>query len=135
MSGTTIPLFSKRPFTFTLVGNGSQTIIITKAIDVSQYTSGTLEVRLHSNGTASGAHIFVEAYTTAPTPEDPTENFVVSGTPVASVDITTQSAPLLIVDALDANFGGMLMIAVRATQPGSPVACTAELSAVLTVKS
>lgn len=138
MSGTIIPLFSKRSFTFSdLAANKNQLLIIVKALDVSQYTSGTIEVRVHSNSCQSGTHIYVRAYTTTPSSEDPASLFVTLPLAnVGSVDINTQSAPILVVDALDANFGGMLLISVEGYQDTALVkTVSAELSAQITLKS
>ena len=136
MSTTSIPLFSKRSFDFSNLQNGTtQTIVIAKAIDVSQYTSGTLEVRLHSNNTTIGsAHIYLQAHTTAPSIEDPSKDFYASGT-VARVDINSQAAPLLAVASLGTNFGSMLRITMEAEQPAGGGLTSAELSAVLTLKA
>lgn len=49
MSGTTISLFSRREFDFSQVqGNRCVAAMVVKAVDVSQYTMGTLEVRVHN---------------------------------------------------------------------------------------
>jgi hypothetical protein len=141
MSGTTISLFSRREFDFSKVqGQRCVDIMLVKAVDVSQYTSGTLEVRVHSRTISGvGANICVLAYTTAPTAEDPTVDFVDYSAPVASItvdDSDRRAPPVLATAALSPGFGGMLAIVVRGAQPRVPVdTLAAELSAFLTVKS
>jgi hypothetical protein len=69
MSGTTIPLFSRRTFDYDdLGGSGTSEIQIVKAVDVSQYTSGTASARAQQT-IGGGGNITVNAYTTAPTAE------------------------------------------------------------------
>src|SRR5690606_13480434 len=139
MSGTTTPLFSRREFDFSQVrGDRHVEILLIKAVDVSQYTSGTLEVRVHSKDISGpGACISILAYTTAPTAEDPSVDFVDWSSPVAVivVDHADDDAPSLLTTALWPRFGGMLAIVIRGTQAPKPVArLTAELSAFLTLK-
>lgn len=141
MSGTTTALFSRREFDFSRVQGGRGVeLMLVKAVDVSQYTRGTLEVRVHSRSISGpGAQICVLAYTTAPTAEDPTVDFLDISSPVASVVIDGAEAhtpPVLVTAALSPGFGGMLAIVVRGQQPRVPVdTLVAELSAFLSLKS
>lgn len=141
MSGTTISLFSRREFDFSQVrGDRCVELMLVKAVDASQWTSGTLEVRVHDRTISGpGAAICVLAYTTAPTAEDPAVDFVDTSSPVASVaidDSDQRTPPVLATAALTPGFGGMLAIVVRGRQAPMPVeALRAELSASLTLKS
>ena len=141
MSGTTISLFSRREFDFSQVRGGRCVeVMLIKAVDASQWTSGTLEVRVHDRSISGpGAAICVLAYTTAPTAEDPAVDFVDTSRPVASVaidDSDERSPPALATATLTPGFGGMLAIVVRGQQAPIPVdTLSAELSASLTLKS
>jgi hypothetical protein len=141
MSGSTIPLFSRREFDFSEVrGDRCVDVLLVKAVDVSQYTRGTLEVRIHDRDiSGSGARIWILAYTTAPTAEDPSVDFIDDSSPVASIvvdDSDDRTPPVLATAELSSGFGGMLAIVVRGEQARAPVdALAAELSAFLTIKS
>ena len=139
MAGQIIPLFSRRTFDFSKL-QGSQTIPvpIVKAVDVSQYTQATLEVRVHSMTISGGsAYIRVKLYTTAPSAEDPGRDFVYGSAVATTSNLSSSNtAPTLLVAQVSSGFGGMLAVAVEGEQPGSPVvSLTADLSAQLVVKS
>ena len=141
MSGTTTPLFSRRELDFSKVQGGRHVdIMLVKAVDVSQYTRGVLEVRVHGKDISGpGACIGVLAYTTAPTGEDPSVDFIDWSSPVAAVlvdDSDSHPPPILLTSPLWPGFGGMLAIVVRGSQPTAPVErLAAELSALVTLKS
>ena len=129
MSGTTIPLITKREYDFDA---GAATVVIMKAVRVEQYTEALLELRVHANSVTSSSTIDLKAYTTAPTDEDPSNDFVAS-TSSASAQITSSTAaPGLVVVGLTANFGGFLKITLEGTPSGGT--CTATVSANLVLK-
>ncbi|MFV8751855.1 hypothetical protein ACNOYE_15020 [Nannocystaceae bacterium ST9] len=138
MAGTIIPLFPRRVFTYTSVAGASnvETILI-KAIDATQYTSGTLVVRVHTNTTiGTGATLDVLVKATAPTAEDPVNDFV-DATALATASVTNTVAsnkPALVLATLTAGFPAMLQISIKATQPASAQTIKGELSAELVLK-
>lgn len=127
MSGMTIPLFTKRTFTFA----DTMTVPVVKAVDVSHYTEGSLIVRVHG-GTIDAGSIAVRARTTAPSPEDPSVDFV-STSNAAIVTLTTASSGDLGTGALSSDFGGFLRVDVVGTYVSGTL--TATLSAELVVKA
>jgi hypothetical protein len=128
MAGMTIPLFTKRAFTF----SATTTTPVVKAVDVSHYTEGALIVRVHG-GTIDAGSIAVRARTTAPSPEDPAVDFV-STSNVAVVTLSTGlGSGDLGVGALSANFGGFLRVDVVGTYSSGTLSAT--LSAELVVKA
>lgn len=138
MTGQIIHLFSRRNFVFSQVQSGTVLKMpIVKAVDVSQYTQGTLEVRVHSTQiSGSSAFITVVLYPTAPSVEAPSTDFVgVSAVATSTAVDSSTVAPTLIVQSLSANFGGMVTVEVHGQQPGVAVTdLEAELSAILTLK-
>lgn len=140
MSGQVVTLFPKRTFTFTsLQSGGSIEVPIIKALDVSQYTEGTILVRCHSKTmSVSGSTVDVNAYVTAPSAEDPATEFVhnAGSTPRGTVQIlAADSAPLMKIGSMTANFGGMLRITVKGTQGSGTGTFTVDLSAELALKA
>lgn len=121
MAGTTIPLISRRNFGFeSLQANTSQTIILINEFDVSAWTEGVLNVRVHGGtiDTSATAQVTVGLYATSPTASDPTEMFI-DTTPVASVDIAkadVDASPKLLRASLSAGFGGKLCLKITGTQ-------------------
>ena len=129
MSGTVIPLITKRDFNF---DNGTATVTVVKAVPVSQYTEGVLLVRVHSSGIASSSTLEVRARTTAPTAEEPSVDFV-NDTSMASVSLDSDAAAGdLERAALTDDFGAFLQIQVEGTQDGGN--CNAVISADLVLK-
>jgi hypothetical protein len=140
-AGTTIPLFSKRTFTFTnVVGATTMEVPLIKAIDVTEWTQGTLIVRVHSATIATaGSKLDVMLKTTAPTPEDPALDFlVVPASAVASATIDQTVAnndPCVVVAQLSSGFGNMLQLSIQASQVTSSTTMTAALSAMLVMRA
>jgi hypothetical protein len=136
MPGAIIPVFSRRMFDFDNVQSpGEIEFTLAKAIDVEQYTEGTLLVRVHAHNIERGASIEVIAKATAPSNEDPELDFVGATVVAVTVDVTV-SAPALVKRTFTADPGERVTITVRGSQTSTaPVSCNAELSAELVVKS
>lgn len=129
MPGTIIPIISKREYDFS---NGNADVIVVKSIDVSAWTEGIVAVRVHGKDIGSG-NIKVVAYTTAPTSEDPAEDFVAgSAAATATVD-SSGTVPQLVTATLSAGFGGFLRIVVEGDAGSGNTRAT--LSADLVLKS
>jgi hypothetical protein len=142
MAGTTITLFPKRTFTFTnMVGSGQTLEVpIIKALDVTEWIQGTLIVRVHSATiTTAGSTIDVLLKNTAPTPEDPSLDFLVVPTSaVATATVNTTVAgndPCIVVAQLSSGFANMLQVSVLGTQATSSTTITASLSAFLVMRA
>jgi hypothetical protein len=137
MVGTQITLFPRRVFDYSSVAQGEMlTTHLIKAIDVSQYTEGTLLVRVHSRTNIRGDATFkVVLAITSPTAEDPATDFL-RNKPVAEATVNSATeVPSLMVEQLTAGFGAQLAVFVRATRPaGDTGPIQAELSAELVLK-
>ena len=124
MAGRTRELISRRTYNF---NNGSAVITAVKLWDVTDATSGSLHVRVHSSDVASSSTIEVKAVQTGPTDEDPSTDFDGDTIATCSIDATVSgNAPILVSDGFTADFGPWLEIQVDGTQSGGN--CTAEIS-------
>ncbi|MBN8613853.1 MAG: hypothetical protein J0L92_24870 [Deltaproteobacteria bacterium] len=106
-------------------------------IDVSNWTSGELLMRVHSkNVTGATSVIGVELRRTLPSPQDPSRTFEESGTAPPQIVITpnTGAAPLLLLDAVNAPLGSFMNLYVRATQSSTPGTIQATISVELVLK-
>lgn len=131
MPGTMIPLFTKRQFDF---GAAAASFIVIRSLDVSQWTEGVLQCRLHSVDIGASGQIDVEAYPIANTAEEPDTDYV-SGTAAATVSWgASDTAPDLGKTALTSGFGGAVQIKLTGTAPASGN-LIATLSAELVMKS
>lgn len=130
MSGTRMPIISKRAFNF---DNGSATVVAVKAVDVTNWREGTLLVRVHESGVASSSTLKVEAYITAPSQEEPSVDFVGTTAKATCTLDSSSSAGDLEVAALSDDFGAYLQINVVGTQSGGN--CNATISAELVLKT
>lgn len=136
MPGTIIAVFSRRLFDFDNVRSpGEVEIILAKAINVEQYTEGTLLVRVHAIDIDCGATIEVIAKASAPSSEDPELDFI--GATVATITIDASvAAPALVKASFLADPGERVTITIKGSQTSTaPASCKAELSAELVVKS
>lgn len=108
------------------------------AVDVSQYTEGEHYVRIHGGSLTGAATCDVIAKITSPTSEDPSSDFVFD-TAMATVQMVaadTTGAPKLLRAALSSNFGGMLTILFKASQPsGGGQTIAPEISIELVMKA
>ena len=105
---------------------------ILSAIDVSGWTEGVLQVRVHESDFDDTSNMYVSLSTTAPSAEDPSQDFVGSEVASASIDSTTDE-PGLVTDALASDFGGAVQVSVVGDKgTGS---CNAAISADLILKS
>lgn len=139
MAGTTIVLFTRRVFDFTNVGNAlSVEIPMVKAIDVTEWTSGQLIIRVHSGTNVTGAtgNAQVLLKVTAPTEEDPAVDFVdPTAVATATINNTVSSAkPTIVRATLSAGFGGMLQCSVKGTGQTSQTV-KADISAELVLEA
>jgi hypothetical protein len=126
---------TKRLFDFSNLGaSGTDEIVVVKAMGVEQWESAQLVVRVHSGTwTSAVGSIAVKAYQTAPTAEDPSEDFY-DQTAKATVTLSkadVDAAPFLETAALSTPFGGMLRITVTGTQGATP---STDLFATLSVE-
>lgn len=128
MAGTTIPLITMREYDFASSGD----VVVVKAVPVQNWTSGTLQVRVHSTTVTSSSTLDVKAYTTAPTNEDPTKDFVADSAAVTAQIDSSTTAPGLVLGSLSANFGAFLRLVVEGTVSGGT--CKATISADLVLK-
>lgn len=132
MAGTTIPLFTKRKFDFA-GASGTPAFVVIRSLDVSGWTEGVLNVRVHENNLSSTEQINVRAYPIANTREDPSVDYRddTAGN-LTEVNVTPSTPPELLRADLAADFGGALQITVEAENGTTPTNAT--LSAELVLK-
>lgn len=139
MSGAIIPLFPKKAYQATEDSDTTHDEVT--AVDVTQYTQVSLEVRLHPEDDLvipGSATIEVSTETVAPSAEDPGEVFVATETlqSVSYANADVSDAPVLKRLQVTSGFGGFLRIRTRVVNPsGSGATLKAYLSAQLVAKS
>jgi hypothetical protein len=124
MAGTIIPLFTKRAFE--VLGTSKTTLV--RTVDVSRYTEGVLQVRVHANTIGSGS-LDILAFPIANTSEDPATDFV-GTTAVATANIALPAsfpAGTLVRASLAPGFGGAVQIRVSGNTPTLSVTLSADL--------
>lgn len=133
MAGTSIPLWNKKSFNFNnLTAGTTETHVAVKAVASEKYREALLIIRAHTRDIVNASSkIEVIAFTTAPSPEDPSVDFV-STTASGTATIANGSTSVVATVAL-ANFGGFLRFNVMGTRVTSGN-CTADLSAELVLK-
>ena len=113
MSGKIIPVMSRRTLDMSSTAFGPPIeITLMKVVDVSAFTEGELYVRVHGGTIGGNGVINILAYTTLPSAEDPSVDFVRTGV-VANASLTassTAAAPTLVRAVLSSSFGGALSI-------------------------
>jgi hypothetical protein len=128
-----IPILTERLYDFSNLGSGATSdVVIVKAIDVSAYRSGTLQVRVHDADYGSNSPTLkVVAYMTCPSIDDPSVDFVGDAKATVTLEggVTTVAAGELGDAALAASFGSHLRIVVEATQADPADTLRATLSA------
>jgi hypothetical protein len=135
MPGVLMRLIPKQTM---LVYPAAMTVLVVKAIDISQYKEATLLIRVHSGGNSNGASLTFNVYVDDPTTEDPATDFYATGSLLANPTLTGFSTVSLTVAALGpggtgANTGGLLRLHVVAGGAGSQT--TAVISVDLSLKS
>jgi hypothetical protein len=87
-------------------------------MDVSQFLSGTMLVRIHSIDVDAGASFDIYAYSYWPSSREPNVEFKV-GTAVAQVQLdSTHTAGDVLTYELDAGFGPFIGVSINAVQAG-----------------
>lgn len=120
-----LPILAERAFDFSSLGASDQVdVVLVKSLDVTDYRSGELQVRVHaaSWSSASPQDVFVKAYMTAPCPDDPSTDFV-GTTAMATATLSDSggntSAGDMLNAGLTAGFGSYLRIELDITQSGA----------------
>lgn len=135
MAGTLLSVLEMTSYTFTGLGNAAEASqLIAANVDVTRWSQGTLQVRVHSNGIASGAHLYVRVRPVLPSPQDPTRKFE-GTTDLAEVDIVNATvAPSLEMDAFSTPIGSYVNVYVEPKQNATAVALVATISVDLVLK-
>jgi len=134
MAGQLIPLLGKSPFDFGgLKTSTSEEAPFARKVDVVGSDEATLIVRAHSRDIGSGAEIDVDAYTSNPSVDDPSVDFVTSS-PSMTATLGTGSDTALETATLVGALGPKLEVRVKGVQAGSKVAISADVSADLVLK-
>ena len=130
MPGQSHTILSKRLFD---CANGSATYVAAKAVPVVNWTQGSLLVRVHGASFTGASKFEVIAKTTAPSAEEPSVDFIATGTAVATATIDSgNSAGDVEKASLAADFGAFLQITVVGTLDSGD--CNATISIDLVLK-
>jgi hypothetical protein len=140
MPGIVMRLVSHRLVDFSGLESGSQTIILARRVDASQWREGVLYLRLH-NGTSISAPTTLDfgIYDDGYTAEDPAaitaSNMPSFLTALQSLtDLKGKAAQEMVVINLTTPFPSMLAFAISASQGASPSTARVVISADLTLK-
>lgn len=124
--GSLIPLFPKSKFDFTfLTGTSTQITVIAPAVDLIQFKSLLLLIRIHRVTLTSGQSLVLSLLNTLPSDEDPQE-FTDAGTPITTLTIATGAGaptPGTLLSATGSSpqaFGKLILTAVQVST-GSPL--------------
>jgi hypothetical protein len=136
MAGITQRIVSRRKFDFAgLAGSQTQTFVVHRGIDVSMYREATLEVAVHVATLIDSTHtVQVLAYPVILTDDEPQTDFVASAASGTVLLNTTTQQSQVVLAALSANFGGMLQIQVKGTQPAGTAAFTVTITIDISLK-
>lgn len=137
MAGTIIPVFTKRTFDFSNLGSSATAeYVMVKSLDVSQWTSVSLWIRVHSNSIApDDAEIQVVVYPTDPSAEEPSVDFVDSDTYAYYAVQKSTAAPGLLGLNISSISDGFVRISVKGVQGSTPGTSSADLSVDVVAKA
>jgi hypothetical protein len=130
MAGSVIRVIRMQQFDFSATGDSGETMVsFPVPINVAAYKEGTLIARMHSGTIDSGGTITISALAYAPTEEDPSRLFVLTGgtNAVAKAEFgnsdvpTTTDMGTLKKIAFSSNFGAVLVMSIKGSQPGTKV--------------
>jgi len=133
VSGIVQHVMRRSPIDFSQLGAGqTMQFVIAKAVPIFSYRQANLIARYHPTGSTltTGQYVLVTVIPEAPSPDDPTYDFVLSGTTLASAQFGTGSpftdptAPALVVAPFTLagqyrNLGTHARVLVTAGQGGS----------------
>jgi hypothetical protein len=130
MSGITHRVVNRRQFNYAGLGaSQTQTIVLHRGIDCSMWREATVQVAVHVATLIDSTHtVQVLAVPVLLTEDEPQTDF--TGTAVATATLnSTSQAGTVVLATVSANFGSMLQIQVRGTQPAG----TAAFSVTITI--
>ncbi len=113
MSGQVHSIITRRQFDFSNLTASTIEIPLVRAVDVTDATDITLQVRVHAR-TVSGGSIQVIARAVSLTNEEPDTDFLSAGSDLATITLSA-AAPTLHLASLSTPFGAMLRILVKGT--------------------
>lgn len=120
MNATLIPLFSKMRFDFGfLTGVNTQITVMEPAINLIQFSSLLLLVRIHRITLSAGSLTF-SMLNTLPSDEDPQE-FTDSATPILTLAISGSAGTLLSASGSRAQAYGKLILTAGQSSTGNPL--------------
>jgi hypothetical protein len=113
MAGRVINIIPPRLFDFTnLALNGETTIVLAKAIDVSQWPDATLMVRINDTSLVGG-ELWISTQYVSPTADDPGADFVVTA-PDAFIYIEDGQGPTFTTVQLTPPLGSAIRVNLTA---------------------
>ena len=113
MPGQVHSIITKRDFDFSNLTASTIEIPIVRAVDVTDASDLTLQVRVHSRTITAGS-IAVIARAISLTEEEPNTDFLSAGSDLATITLGT-AAPTLHLATLATPFGSMVRILVKGT--------------------
>jgi hypothetical protein len=120
MNGALIPVFPKTRYDFGfLTGTNTQITVVAPAIDLIQFKSVVLLVRVHRINLTAGSLTF-SLLNTLPSDEDPQE-FTDSGTAILSLPISGSVGSLLNATASSPQAFGKLVLTAVQSSTGNPL--------------
>lgn len=139
MAGTLITVIPKTDFEFTPVGTTASETIIARALNAVPYREGVLVARVHSKSstTSAGQTLSVVIRAVAPSVDDPSVDFELTGSDVASVSFNcsaTYPCPMMAVGAFVAPFAPQLRVLLRYSQATQNDVFTASISVDLVMR-
>jgi hypothetical protein len=137
MSGTNIRAIPKQTFDFSnLAPSATAEYLMVKSLDVAQWTTVWLWLRVHSNGIVpDNAQIQIIVNPTAPSVEDPAVDFVDTGSFTALGFNKAFGAPKLIGVDISSLSNGFVRISVKGVQDSSAGVMTADISVDIVAKA
>jgi hypothetical protein len=137
MAGTLIEILPRTEYDFSKIQGDDSFFWVAQYIDVRQWRSVTLLVRLHSMEIAGTSKVNVGLVSVLPSAEDPSKNFADAENPVVTVEISNELADHqnLLRATGDNQVGAMvslLLVPNHQGQVGDPLKVT--ISVALSVK-
>lgn len=138
MAGTLITVIPKTDYTFTPVGTTVSETIIARALNVVPYREGVLIARVHGKSSSVGTQtLSVIVRQVAPSADDPSAEFVVTGSNIASVSFNCGSAttaPLTAFGSFTAPFAPFVRVLLQTQQGTQNTTFTASVSVDLVLR-
>lgn len=124
MSGITHRVVNRRRFDYAGLGaSQTQTIVLHRGIDCSMWREATVQVAVHAAALIDSTHtVQVFAVPVLLTEDEPQTDFTASAASGTVLLNTTTQVGQVVLATVSPNFGSMLQIQIRGTQPAGTAA-------------